>query len=124
MAVSLFDKYGGVPTVTRIVKDFHERLMRRPNLRRYFEEMEVDSMIQHHIAYVSYAMGKPNQDFTMKKIHDQHMQAGVTKASFNHVTEIFLAVLDDEGVSPEDMKQIEETLKAVRGEIVSKGLEK
>ena len=124
MAFSLFDKYGGVPTVTRIVKDFHERLMRRPNLRRYFEEMEVDSMIQHHIAYVSYAMGKPNQDFTMKKIHDQHMQAGVTKASFNHVTEIFLAVLDDEGVSPEDMKQIEETLKAVRGEIVSKGLEK
>ncbi len=124
MAVSLFDKYGGVPTVTRIVKDFHERLMRRPNLRRYFEEMEVDSMIQHHIAYVSYAMGKPNQDFTMKTIHDQHMQAGVTKASFNHVTEIFLAVLEDEGVTPEDMEQIEETLKAVRGEIVSKGLEK
>ncbi len=116
MAVSLFDKYGGVPAVTRIVRDFHERLMRRPNLRRYFEEMEVDSVIQHHIAYVSYALGKPNQDFTMKKIHDQHMQAGVT--------EIFLAVLEDEGVTPEDMEQIEETLKAVRGEIVSKGLEK
>ncbi|MEK0429224.1 MAG: hypothetical protein RL001_1751 [Pseudomonadota bacterium] len=124
MAVSLFDKYGGVPTVTRIVRDFHERLMRRPNLRRYFEEMHVDSIIQHHIAYVSYAMGKPNQDFTMRAIHDQHMQAGVTKASFNHVTEIFLAVLEDEGVTPEDMEQIEETLKAVRGEIVSKGLEK
>jgi len=124
MAVSLFDKYGGVPAVTRIVRDFHERLMRRPNLRRYFEEMEVDSVIQHHIAYVSYALGKPNQDFTMKKIHDQHMQAGVTKASYNHVTEIFLAVLEDEGVNPEDMEQIEETLKAVRGEIVSKGLEK
>jgi len=124
MAVSLFDKYGGVPTVTRIVKDFHERLMRRPNLRRYFEEMDVDSMIQHHIAYVSYAMGKPNQDFTMKKIHDQHMQAGVTKASFNQVTEIFLSVLEDEGVTPEDMEEIEDTLKSVRGEIVSKGLEK
>ena len=57
MTVALFDKYGGVPAVTRIVRDFHERLMRRPNLRRYFEEMEMDKVIQHHIAYVSYALG-------------------------------------------------------------------
>lgn len=124
MSASLFDKYGGVPAITRIVRDFHERLMRRPNLRRYFENMEVEQVIQHHIAYVSYAMGKPNQDFTMKKIHDQHMQAGVTKASYNQVTEIFAAALEEEGVSPEDIEQIEETLKAVRGEVVSKGLEK
>lgn len=124
MSVSLFDKYGGVPAVTRIVRDFHERLMRRPNLRRYFENMDVEHVIQHHIAYVSFALGKPNQDFTMKKIHDQHMQAGVTKASYNQVTEIFLASLEEEGVSPEDIEKIEETLKSVRGEIVSKGLEK
>lgn len=124
MSASLFDKYGGVPAVTRIVRDFHERLMRRPNLRRYFENMDVEHVIQHHIAYVSFALGKPNQDFTMKKIHDQHMQAGVTKASYNQVTEIFLASLEEEGVSPEDIEKIEETLKSVRGEIVSKGLEK
>ena len=124
MTVSLFDKYGGVPAITRIVRDFHERLMRRPNLRRYFEEMEVEQVIQHHIAYVSFAMGKPNQDFTMKKIHDQHMQAGVTKASYNQIMEIFFAALEEEGVTPEDIERIEETLKSVRGEIVSKGLEK
>ena len=124
MTVSLFDKYGGVPAITRIVRDFHERLMRRPNLRRYFEEMEVEQVIQHHIAYVSFAMGKPNQDFTMKKIHDQHMQAGVTKASYNQIMEIFFASLEEEGVTPEDIEHIEETLKSVRGEIVSKGLEK
>ena len=124
MTVSLFDKYGGVPAITRIVRDFHERLMRRPNLRRYFEEMEIDQVIQHHIAYVSYAMGKPNQDFTMKKMHDQHMQAGVTKASYNQIMEIFFAALEEEGVTLEDIDLVEQTLKEVRGEIVSKGLEK
>ena len=124
MTVVLFDKYGGVPAVTRIVRDFHERLMRRPNLRRYFEEMEMDKVIQHHIAYVSYALGKPNQDFTMKKMHDQHMQASVTKASYNQIMEIFFSTLEEEGVTPEDIELVEETLKEVRGEIVSKGLEK
>ena len=124
MTVALFDKYGGVPAVTRIVRDFHERLMRRPNLRRYFEEMEMDKVIQHHIAFISYALGKPNQDFTMKKMHDQHMQAGVTKASYNHIMDIFFSVLEEESFSPEDIETIEQTLKEVRGEIVSKGLEK
>ncbi len=124
MTVSLFDKYGGVPAVTRIVRDFHDRLMRRPNLRRYFEEMELDKVIQHHIAYVSYALGKPNQDFTMKKMHDQHMQAGVTKASYNQIMEIFFSTLEEEGVTPEDIELVEQTLKEVRAEIVSTGLEK
>jgi len=124
MTVSLFDKYGGVPAVTRIVREFHERLMRRPNLRRYFEEMEVEQVIQHHIAYVSYALGKPNQDFTMTKIHSQHMQAGVTKASYNQIMEIFFSALEDEGVTPLDIEIVEQTLTEVRGEIVSKGLEK
>ncbi len=124
MTVSLFDKYGGVPAITRIVRDFHERLMRRPNLRRYFEQMEVDRVIQHHIAYVSYAMGQPNQDYPPNKMHDQHMQAGVTKASYNQIMEIFFAALEEEGVTPEDIEFVEQTLKEVRGEIVSKGLEK
>jgi len=124
MTVSLFDKYGGVPVVTLIVREFHERLMRRPNLRRYFEEMEMDKVIQHHIAFVSYALGKPNQDFTMKKIHDQHMQAGVTKSSYNHIMDIFFSVLEEESFSPEDIELVELTLKEVRGGIVSKGLEK
>lgn len=124
MTVSLFDKYGGVPAITRIVRDFHERLMRRPNLRRYFEQMEIDRVIQHHIAYVSYALGKPNQDYPVNKMHDQHMQAGVTKASYNQIMEIFFAALEEEGVTPEDIELVEQTLKEVRGEIVSKGLEK
>jgi hemoglobin len=124
MTASLFDKYGGVPAVTLIVREFHERLMRRPNLRRYFEKMEMDKVIQHHIAYVSYALGKPNEDFTKKKMHDQHMQAGVTKASYNQIMDIFFAVLEEESFSPEDIELVELTLKEVRGGIVSKGLEK
>jgi hypothetical protein len=38
--------------------------------------------------------------------------------------EIFFAALEEEGVTPEDIEIIEHTLKEVRGEIVSKGLEK
>ncbi|MEY3579412.1 MAG: Bacterial-like globin [Pseudomonadota bacterium] len=37
MSDSLFDKYGGVPFITDLVRDFYKQVMKRPNLRRYFE---------------------------------------------------------------------------------------
>ncbi len=119
---TLFDKYGGVPMVTRVVKDFHERLMRRPNIRRYFLDMPIDKVIDHHIAYVSYALGKPNSSFTSREIHDKHMNAGVTAASYDLITDLFIAALEDENVTEEDVQTIVARINQLRGEVVTKGL--
>lgn len=81
----------GVAAITPKVRDFHERLMRRLTLRRYFEEMEVDNVIQHHIHYVFYALCKPR--IQNKKMYDQHTQASVTKAFYNQTLETFFLVL-------------------------------
>ena len=43
--MTLFDKYGGVPFVTNIVRDFYKRMFRRPNLRRYFEGIDMEHLI-------------------------------------------------------------------------------
>ncbi len=124
MSETLFDKYGGVPTVTRIVKDFHERLMRRPNVRRYFLGMPVDKVIQHHIEYVSYAMGKPNSRFTTDQLHASHLPVGVTKASYVLILDLFVAALQEEKVSEEDIATIAGNLMALADDIVTRGIEK
>ena len=31
MEQTIFDKYGGIPVVTDIVRDFYKRVLRRPN---------------------------------------------------------------------------------------------
>ena len=49
----------GVAAITPKVLDFHERLMRCLTLSRYFVEMEVDKVIQHHIHYVFHTLCKP-----------------------------------------------------------------
>ena len=80
-----------VAAITPKVRDFHERLMRRLTLRRYFEEMEVDRVSQHHIHYVFCALCKPR--IQNEKMYDQHTQASVTKAFYNQTLEIFFSVL-------------------------------
>ena len=124
MSTTLFDKYGGVPIVTEIVRDFHERLMRRPHIRRYFADMPVDKIISHHIEYITFALGKPSNKISMKQFHDQHMTAGVTKASHNLMIDLLVDCLKDNEFTDEDIETITASLQSVSGEIVTKGIEK
>ncbi|CAM8631561.1 COG2346 Truncated hemoglobins [Oxalobacteraceae bacterium] len=124
MSETLFDKYGGVPTVTELVRDFHERLMRRPHIRRYFADMPTDKIISHHIEYVTFALGKPRTHVSINQLHDQHMTAGVTKASHNLMIDLFVDALQDNGFTDEDIETIVARLQSVTGEIVTKGIEK
>ncbi len=124
MSQTLFDKYGGVPVVTLIVKDFHARLMRRPNIRRYFAEMPVDRLIDHHIKYVSYALGKPGGDIRVDALREQHLPAGVTKASYDLVLDLLASVLADNGFTDEDIAQVVERVQGLSTEVVSMGISK
>ena len=112
MAQTLFDKYGGVPVVTRIVRDFYKRVMRRPNLRRYFEEVRLERLIRHQIRFVSMAMGKPPLNLSDAGLHSAHASRGITKASFDLIVALFIDALVAEDIEPDDTEQILSVLRA------------
>jgi truncated hemoglobin YjbI len=84
----------------------------------------VDKIISHHIEYVTYALGKPRTTISMKELHDQHMNAGVTKASHMLMMDLFVDSLRDNGFTDADIEIIVDRLQSVSGEIVTKGIEK
>lgn len=112
MAQTLFDKYGGVPVVTRIVRDFYKRVMRRPNLRRYFEEVRLERLVHHQIRFVSMAMGKPPLNYSDAGLHSAHASRGITKASFDLIVALFIDALVAEDIEPDDTEQILSVLRA------------
>jgi len=122
--MTLFDKYGGVPMLTEVVKEFHARLIRRPYLRRYFSEITAEKIINHHVEYISFALGKPSVHFTNDELHEWHLPAGVTKASFQASTDLLIDVLEEADFSEEDLDQVRKRLNSVLDEIVTKGIEK
>lgn len=111
MAQTLFDKYGGVPVVTRIVRDFYKRVMRRPNLRRYFEEVRLERLVHHQIRFVSMAMGKPPLNLSDAGLHSAHASRGITKASFDLIVALFIDALVAEDIEPDDTEQILSVLR-------------
>jgi len=57
-AKTLYGKYGGTPTVTKIVKAFYQIVLDRPNLDRYFININLDRLIRHQIHFVYYLLEK------------------------------------------------------------------
>ena len=120
MAQTLFDKYGGVPVVTRIVRDFYKRVMRRPNLRRYFELVPLERLIHHQIRFVSMAMGKPPLNYSDAGLHAAHAARGITDASFELMIALFTDALHAEEIEPDDITQIVAVLRARKPVVVSR----
>lgn len=120
MEQTIFDKYGGVPVVTDIVRDFYKRVLRRPNLRRYFTNVDVEHLIMHQVAFVSVAMGKMPHTYVGKNMKSAHAGLGVTGASFDLVVELLADTMRSAHVSDEDIQVIIANVRSYRNQIVEK----
>jgi hemoglobin len=117
---TLFDKYGGVPVVTEIVRDFYKRVMRRPNLRRYFVNVTLEAVIHHQIAFVSMVMGKTPHDYSGRSMREAHRGIGVTSASFELAAQLLSDTLVSAEVEQADIDAIMAKVASLRADIVEK----
>lgn len=120
MAQTLFDKYGGVPAVTDIVRDFYKRVMKRPNLRRYFIDVKMEDLILHQIAFVSMAMGKTPHNYSGRSMSEAHAGLRITSASFDLTADLLKDSLVAASVEPEDVETILHAVNSLKGQIVGK----
>ena len=117
---TLFDKYGGVPVVTEIVRDFYKRVMRRPNLRRYFVNVTLEAVIHHQIAFVSMVMGKTPHDYSGRSMKEAHRGIGITSASFELAAQLLSDALVSAEVEQADIDAIMAKVASLRADIVEK----
>ena len=117
---TLFDKYGGVPVFTEIVRDFYKRVMRRPNLRRYFVNVTLEAVIHHQIAFVSMVMGKTPHDYSGRSMKEAHRGIGITTASFELAAELLSDTLVSAEVEQADIDAIMAKVASLRADIVER----
>ena len=117
---TLFDKYGGVPVVTEIVRDFYKRVMRRPNLRRYFVNVTLEAVIHHQIAFVSMVMGKTPHDYSGRSMREAHRGIGITSASFELAAQLLSDTLVSAEVEQADIDAIMAKVASLRADIVER----
>lgn len=120
MSQTLFDKYGGVPMITEIVREFYKRMLRRPNLRRYFDDVPMERLVNHQIRFVSLAMGKSPESYGDDLLHQAHLPHRVTGASFDLMVDLFRDTLRSFEVDEVDIDEIVGALRCKRDVIVTR----
>ena len=118
--LTLFDKYGGVPTVRLIVKAFYKEVLSRPNLRRYFEGVDMDRLIEHQVEFIAFALGKPKTNYPDSDLKKGHEGLGITSASYDEVVDIIHGILFNFQVEHDDINTILGVLYSKRSLIVER----
>ncbi len=115
---SLFDKYGGIPTLQRLVRDFHHRMASRPMFTRYFEGTDPRRMAEHQVELIAYALGKPAKIYNFEQLAVGHHNLGITLDAYEDMIRILRQVLLDARIEGGDINTIINTLDQHRHRIV------
>ena len=117
-AVTLFDKYGGVPTIAKLVRAFHKEIMLRPHLAAYFDGIDLEHLAEHTVKYIAYVMGKPAEIYTGRDMYTAHAKYHIHGMHFDEVADVLKDTLTLAGVSKPDIQIVMKRVEGLREMIV------
>ena len=118
--MTLFDKYGGVPTVSRIVSAFYREVLSRPTLKPYFEGVDMSRLIDHQVKFISHVLGQPASVYEGRALGKAHGAAGITGEAFAEVAQILQSTLEGAGMASEDIDAVMAAVAGTRAAIVTR----
>ncbi len=118
--MTLFDKYGGLPTVTSVVRSFYKGVLVNPILKPYFLDIAAEKLIHHQIIFISHLLGKPaseklNSTEVMKRAHTGRK---ISESAFLEVTEILKSVLVTHQMEEPDIVVVMALVESFKNAIV------
>ncbi len=116
--VTLFDKYGGVPTIAKLVRAFHKEIMLRPHLAAYFVGIDLEHLAEHTVKYIAYVMGKPAEIYTGRDMYTAHAKYHIHGMHFDEVADVLKDTLTMAGVSKPDIQTVMKRVEGLREMII------
>ena len=117
-SATLFDKYGGVQMVVKLVQDFQTEILQRPHLAHYFQGLDLAKITEHSILYLSFALGKPAKVYMTREMYDLHSKFHIKGLHFDEISDVLKDTLLADGVSKADVEVVMTHIDTVREIIV------
>ena len=117
--ITLFDKYGGVPTIRLIIKAFYKEVLKRPYFKRFFAKVDMERLIEHQVEFVAFAMGKPKSHYPDSFLARGHRGLKITNSQFDEIALILEKILSNFQVERKDISTILDTVARKRHLVVN-----
>ena len=115
--MSAYDAIGGAGAVKAAVAVFYRRMLDDPDLRDWFEGIDLVRLKAHQRAFLSHALGGPEL-FAGRPLAEAHAGLAITDDAFDAVAEHLVMTLYDMGAADAQIDQVRVALEARRAVVV------
>lgn len=116
--MTLFEKYGGVPSVKKIVNDFYGVVLKNPQTKTFFQAVNMQQLIEHQINFICFLMGRPAKIMPEEMLKSAHTGRRIPESAFNEVAIILQTVLEKNGLEPPDVETIMQIVGSHKDSII------
>ena len=117
---TLYDKYGGTPTMKILVREFYKQARVNPKVGHYFNKLDMEKLIDHQVQFLSVVLGKPAKTYTGRELANAHHPLNISDAEFDEIGRLLVNTLKTGGVTIDDIKLIMGVVLEIRDEIVDR----
>lgn len=117
--MTLYEKYGGNATVSRLVADFYREVLARPHLKAYFAGVPLPRLIQHQVRFISHVLGQTPSAYNGRTMALAHGAVQISAQDFAEVGQILAETLKKAGMEADDLRKVMADVAALEPAIVA-----
>ncbi len=105
MSTTMFERYGGFASVSKIVMTFYDKVLDSEVLDPYFANVDMRRLVDHQTKFISALMGGP-ASYTDQKLAEVHAHLGIDSRSFDEMARLLREALEEGGMEDDDVANI------------------
>jgi hemoglobin len=102
---SMFEKYGGFSTVSRIVSAFYDQVLDSPDLAQYFANTDMRRLVDHQTKFIASVMGGP-ASYSNEQLEWVHAGKNISEKDYRAVVGVLRETLEDFDIEESDIATI------------------
>lgn len=115
---SMFERYGGFASVSKIVMAFYDKILDSDIAGPYFDDVDMKSLIDHQTKFVAQVMGGP-AEYSNEVLQNVHAKHRIDKIAFDEVAMLFKKTLEEFEIDSADIRQVMDEITSRASHIIS-----
>lgn len=115
---SVYEKYGGFKTVSRVVMTFYDLVLDSDQIGDYFENVDMARQIDHQTKFIASLMGGP-ASISDERLRVVHAPLGLSHADFDEMRSLLSEAMSRHGIVDDDIRIVIGAVEARRHLVVT-----
>lgn len=118
MSKTMFERYGGFASVSKIVMSFYDKALDSDIIGHHFEDVEMSKLVDHQTKFIASVMGGPAA-YTDEALYRLHSHLKIDREQFDEMTALLEETLEDFNFDRTDINEVMGHIRARARHIVT-----